>query len=71
MSGDPDYRTEGNEGYGFPRPIRDADNALVECAKLLRTINETLAKVFSGGVAFRASLKFWPPGIEGHIEVRK
>lgn len=67
----PNQSNEGHVPVGFPRPIRDADNALVECAKLLRMLTETLAKVFSGGVAFRASLKFWPPGVEGHIEVRK
>lgn len=68
MQGDPNH---SNEGHGFPRPIRDADNALIECAKLLRLLHETLAKFFNGSISFRVDLRFWPPGIDGRIEVRK
>lgn len=60
-----------NEGHGFPRPIRDADNALLECAKLLRVLTDTLTKIVAGSIDFRVDVRLWPLGIDGHFEVRK
>lgn len=64
------FEGQSNEGHGW-YPGANMAALLQEGVRLLGVVADTLTKVFSGGVAFRASLKLWPPGIEGHIEVRK
>lgn len=60
-----------NEGLGFPRPIRDADSAMVECAKLLKFLTGLLQQFAAGAVCGRMDLRLWPPGIDFRVEVRK
>jgi len=60
-----------NEGHGFPRPIRDADNAMIECAKLLRFLTGLLQQFAAGAICGRMDLRLWPPGVDFRIEVRK
>lgn len=60
-----------NEGHGFPRPIRDADSAMVECAKLLRFLTGLLQQFAAGAICGRFDIRLWPPGCDFRIEVRK
>ena len=60
-----------NEGHGFPRPIRDADSAMVECAKLLRLLTGLLQQFAAGSICGRLDVRWWPLGVDFRIEVRK